>query len=276
MVETSPLISGTWASPTVKAALGTNMGVAELPSFTQDGETYHMGSFKGCKLMGVKPQANAKKAVALNKLATYLTSKDCQLERFAAVGWGPSNKEALQNETVKADPVLNAVFAQSEYATVQGQIHGSWWGLATTLATSIKNSDGTDDAIKAALQTYDDSEQSLFSLDKNAWLLVGVWNGWDNADSSMLATKVDDTTYSVDVTVPDDADYKGGRFVHPGEWGTNAGGTIVDTDSQQYLDMEKSTSGDNNLVFLAGGTYAITLTVDASNNPVSIHIELGQ
>ena len=270
------LISGTWAYPTVKATLGTNMGVAELPSFEQDGETYHMGSFKGCKLMGVKPQANAKKAVALNKLATYLTSKDCQLERFAAVGWGPSNKEALQNETVKADPVLNAVFAQSKHATVQGQIHGSWWGLATTLATSIKKSDGSDEAINAALQTYDDSEQSLFSLDKNAWLLVGAWNDWDNADSSMLAEKLDDTNYGIEVTVGADLGYKGGLFVHPGEWGTNAGGTIVDADSQQYLDMAQSTSGDNNLVFLAGGTYAITLTVDASNNPVSIHIELGQ
>lgn len=267
------LVSGTWAYPTVKAALGSNMGVCELPSFTQDGETFHMGSFKGCKLMGVKPQTNAKKAVALNKLATYLTNKQCQLERFDAVGWGPSNKEASKEDRVKNDPVLKAVYAQSSHATTQGQIHGSWWGLATTLATAIKDGNGTDDAISAALQTYADSERALFELDKNAWLFVGAWNGWDNADPAMIAKKVDDTHYEVTVNVEDSLDYKGGRFVHPGQWDPKNSEDIVDAESKDLIETtDSSTNGDRNIIFKSAGKYKVTLTTDADNNATSIHI----
>jgi len=263
------LVSGTWAYNTVKGALGNNMGVAELPSYTDAlGVKHHLGSFKGCKLMGVKPQSDPKKAVALNKLAVYLTGEKAQLERFEAVAWGPSNKEAQKNEKVLANPALTAVRAQSPYAVSQGQIHGSWWGIATTLATAIKNSDGSDLALAAALKTYDDSEQQLFSLDKNAWLLVGAWNGWDNADSTMIAKEVSTGVFEITVEVGEDLDYKGGRFVHPGEWGTDFGGTIVDTESQALIDVASSTSGDHNIVFLAGGTYKLTLDTSVP----SIHI----
>lgn len=263
------LVSGTWAYNEVKKALGNNMGVAELPSYTVDGETFHLGSFKGCKLMGVKPQSDPKKAVALNKLAVYLTSEAAQLERFETVAWGPSNKKAQQNEIVLANPALTAVRAQSEHAVTQGQIHGSWWGLATTLATAIKNSAGDEAVMEAALQTYDDAEQALFSLDKSAWLLVGQWNDWDNADASMIAKKVSDDVYEITVEVSEDLAYKGGRFVHPGEWGNDFGGTIVDAESQALIDVEASTSGDHNIVFLAGGVYKLTLDVSVP----SIHIE---
>jgi arabinogalactan oligomer/maltooligosaccharide transport system substrate-binding protein len=105
------LISGTWAKNDVKNALGDNYAAADLPSFTIDGKSYHLGSFSGNKLMGVKPQSDGEKAVACQLLAEYLTNEKCQLERFNAVGWGPSNKAAQQNEAVKADPALAALAA---------------------------------------------------------------------------------------------------------------------------------------------------------------------
>ena len=262
------VVSGTWAYNTVKATLGNNMGVAELPSYTIDGQKYHLGSFKGCKLMGVKPQSDPKKAVALNKLAVYLTSEKAQLERFEAVAWGPSNKAAQQNEKVLANPALTAVRNQSPYAVTQGQIHGSWWGLATTLGTAIKESKGDTAVMQAALEKYDDSEQALFALDKTAWLLVGFGN-WDNADMTLQATKVDDTHFEATVEIADDLGYKGGRFVHPGEWSNDFGGTIVDEASQSLIDVDLSTSGDHNIVFLTGGTYKLTLDTSVP----SIHIE---
>ena len=63
------LVSGTWDFEAVKGILGDNMGVTDLPSFEVDGKEYHLGSFNGCKLMGVKPQVDAEKGAALNKLA---------------------------------------------------------------------------------------------------------------------------------------------------------------------------------------------------------------
>ena len=63
------VVTGTWAYNTVEGILGENMGVADLPSFEVDGQEYHMGSFSGFKLLGVKPQTDAVKSAALHKLA---------------------------------------------------------------------------------------------------------------------------------------------------------------------------------------------------------------
>ena len=266
------LVSGTWAYPTVKAALGDNMGVAELPSYTIDGHTFHLGSFKGCKLLGVKPQADAKKAAIASKLALFLTNKDSQLERFEAAGWGPSNKEAQTADAVKAAPHLQAVEAQRPYATTQGQIHGSWWGLATTLGTAIGDAKEDETAIRAALATYEAGLESLFSIDKTGYLVVGGHNDWDNADTSMVMTKVSDGVYEHTITMPDDADYKGFRIVHPTEWGKELGYAQCDEASQAVIDVEASSAagnGDNNIILAKGGTYKITLTLSA-DKPINV------
>ena len=69
------LVSGTWDYSAVSAILGENMGVADLPSFEVDGTQYHLGSYNGCKLLGVKPQTDAMKGAALHQLAQYLTGE---------------------------------------------------------------------------------------------------------------------------------------------------------------------------------------------------------
>ena len=53
--------------------LGDNLGVADLPSFTVDGTSYHLGSYAGFKLLGVRPTTDAKRAAVLQQLALYLT-----------------------------------------------------------------------------------------------------------------------------------------------------------------------------------------------------------
>ncbi|MBO4925856.1 MAG: extracellular solute-binding protein, partial [Clostridia bacterium] len=124
------VVTGTWDYTTVEGILGDNMGVADLPSFEVDGQLYHLGSFNGCKLLGVKPQVDAVRAAALNQLALYLTGEKCQMERFEALAWGPSNIAAQASDAVQANPGLAALLAQSPYSIPQGQIHGSWWDIA--------------------------------------------------------------------------------------------------------------------------------------------------
>ena len=177
------VVSGTWDYNVASQALGNNFGAAELPSFEVDGKTYHLGSFNGFKLMGVKPQKDAKKAAALHKLAQYLSDEKAQLERFEAAGWGPSNLKALANEKVQAAPHIMAVMAQKAYATPQGQIHGSWWDIAKVIATEVK--DATDDAgLQAALDHYYDSISSLFKMTEselNSFTVIGkiLGSNWD-------------------------------------------------------------------------------------------------
>ncbi len=178
------VVTGTWNYQTIKDQLGDNFGVADLPSFTVDGQSYHIGSYSGCKLIGVKPQSDAVKGAVLNQLAQYLTGKDCQLERFTNFGWGPSNKEAQADPAVTADPTLTALNQQNEYAIPQPNINGSWWDIAKVITTDIKASDGSDEALKAALQKYEDSIAAVFEMTdevRNAFTVIGAVNGssWD-------------------------------------------------------------------------------------------------
>ena len=177
------VVTGTWDYTTVEGILGDNMGVADLPSFEVDGKEYHLGSFNGCKLLGVKPQVDAVRQAALNQLALYLTGEKCQMERFEALAWGPSNIAAQQSDAVQANPGLAALLAQSPYSIPQGQIHGSWWDIAKVIGDDVKNAE--DEAgLQAALDNYNDKIASLFTMSddvKYGWTLIGAVNGtmWD-------------------------------------------------------------------------------------------------
>ena len=192
-IPSAVVISGTWDYETVKGILGDNLGIAELPSFNVDGKDYHLGSFNGCKLMGVKPQGDAKKAAAIHKLAQYLTSESAQMERFETLGWGPANLVAQKAEKVQESPALVALLAQAPYSIPQGQIHGSWWDIGKAVATNIKAA--TDDAgLQAALDTYKTAIDGLFSLSedvKNAFTVIGTVNG-TNWDTDLEMVKGDD------------------------------------------------------------------------------------
>ncbi len=250
------VVTGTWAYSTVAEILGDNLGAAPLPSFTVDGKTYHLGSFNGFKLLGVKPQADPVKAAAVNKLAQYLTGEKAQLERFEAVAWGPSNLADLQLDAVKNHPAISAVMAQKEFATPQGQIHGSWWNIAKVIGDDVAAA--TDDAgLQKALDNYKEKIDALFGL--TGYIFVGAWCNWDNADASMLMKEADGVlTLTLDVP---ESDYMGGRIVVAGEWGTDYGYNQVTTGKELLnpdMDPSLGNNGDNNIVFAAAGNYTVT------------------
>ena len=251
------LVSGTWDFETVSGILGDNMGVTDLPSFEVDGKEYHLGSFNGCKLMGVKPQVDAVKAAALHKLAQYLTGEKAQMERFEALSWGPSNLADQASEAVQANPGLAALIAQAPYSVPQGQIHGSWWDIAKVIGEDVKAA-ADEEGLKAALQNYYNKINDLFNLDASTLLFVGAWNGWNNADDT-------DTYYFKDGTLTLDvpeSDYMGGRIVNPGDWGTDKGFAQVTTGADLIKDLGAD-NPDNNIVFAEPGNYTVTIDGDA-------------
>ncbi|MDO5436404.1 MAG: extracellular solute-binding protein [Clostridia bacterium] len=172
------VVTGTWDYNTVLDILGDNMGVADLPCFTVDGVQYHLGSYNGCKLMGIKPQVDEDKAAALELLAEYLTGEQCQLERFEERSWGPANLAAQGSEAVQANPGLVALNAQAPYSIPQGQIHGSWWDIAKVIGDDVKAAE--DEAgLQAALDNYTAKIAALFTMtsdEKNAWTVIGTCN----------------------------------------------------------------------------------------------------
>ena len=237
------VVTGTWAFDDVKAILGDNMGVTDLPSFEVDGTSYHLGSYNGCKLLGVKPQTEATKMAALHKLAQYLTGEECQMERFEALSWGPSNSNAQASEAVQSNPGLSALLLQSPYSIPQGQIHGSWWDIAKVIADDVKAA--TDDAgLQAALDNYKAKIDALFTVSddvKNAWTVIGDING---------------DTWSVDIEMTE---------TESGIWQTKDALTLNAGNEfkvRQGLSWDNAYPADNFVVETAG-TYYIRLDVNS-------------
>lgn len=148
------IITGVWEYEYIKGQFGDNLVCAELPSFTVNGKTHHMSSFDGYKLMGVKPQADKKKASVCRKLAEYLTNAENQLNRFKAVSWGPTNKGATENPDVQNHPALKALFAQHAFAHQQEQCPGAWFNSLGGLAGSITTT-STEADIQDLLNNYE-------------------------------------------------------------------------------------------------------------------------
>ena len=140
------LVSGTWDAENVQNILGENYAAVKLP--TVDG--YQLGSFSGCKLLGVKPQDDEAKLAACDALALWLTSEQAQIGRLELLGWGPANLVAKENDALKSNVALSALAAQSIYAIGQGQYPGGYWSLAEALGDDIL-ADKYDNATDAEL-----------------------------------------------------------------------------------------------------------------------------
>jgi arabinogalactan oligomer/maltooligosaccharide transport system substrate-binding protein len=186
------VITGIWNANAAAEHFGENLGATDLPSFEVDGNSYHIGSFTGNKLMGVKPQADGAKAAVLALLAQYLTNEECQMMRYEKYQWGPSNLKAQASEAVQANISLAALAKQNAFGVPQGQIHGAWWDIAKVLGANAKNA-ASEDELKTALADYTAAIEGLFSMtdeQKNAWSVIGSICGtaWDT-DFAMTETE---------------------------------------------------------------------------------------
>ena len=240
------VVTGTWAYSDIEKVLGDNLGASDLPSFEVDGKEYHLGSFNGCKLMGVKPQSDPVKGAALHKLAQYLTGEACQMERFQALAWGPANLVDQQSPEVQANPGLAALLLQGAYSRPQGQIHGSWWDIAKVIGDDVKAAE--DEAgLKAALQNYYDKISALFNMTEDeltAWSVIGAVCGtsWDT-DFPMAAL-------GGDVYASDPLELHAGeefKVRQGASWDVNYG--------------SDGTIGGPNVVVEADGTYIVRLSI---------------
>ena len=194
------VITGIWNANAAAEHFGENLGATDLPSFTVDGNTYHIGSYTGNKLMGVKPQTDGTKGAVLSLLAQFLTNEECQLKRYELAQWGPSNLAAQASEAVQANTSLAALAKQNAYGQPQGQIHGSWWDIAKLLGAQAKAATSDED-LQAALDDYTNTINGLFQMteeQKNAWGVIGGICG-TSWDTDFAMTEVEPGVYMSDV-----------------------------------------------------------------------------
>ena len=151
------VVSGTWEYESAKQILGENLGCAPLWSFTVDGESYHLGSFSGNKLVGVKPQSDSKRAALCQSVAYFLSDEDRQEERFETLGWGPSNRQVQMSDDVMENEALTALAAQNKHATLQGQFPNAWWDTGKAIGAALKQlgkTMPTTEDLRPVLDTY--------------------------------------------------------------------------------------------------------------------------
>lgn len=132
-------VSGTWNAEAIKEKLGDNFAATKLPTYTMGKEQVQLGSFGGYKLVGVSSlTANPLDAMAL---AEWITNEENQLIRFQERAIGPSNIKVAESDDVKANIPLAALAMQSEYATSQKNVLGSYWGPAEAFGTAMETKD---------------------------------------------------------------------------------------------------------------------------------------
>ena len=248
------IVTGIWNANNAKNHFGDNLGVTDLPSFTVDGTEYHLGSYAGTKLMGVKPQTDAKKAAVLSKLAQWLTNEENQLARYNQFQWGPSNLAAQANDAVKANESLAALQKQNAHAVVQGNIHGAWWDIAKVLGAEAKAATSEAD-LQAALNDYTaaiDATLNMTDDQKNAWGVIGSICG-TNWDTDFSMTEEPAGTFTSDVL-----ELKAGeefKVRQGASWDVNYG----EGGAANGPNIKVEADGKYKVVLVLGDTVSVTL-----------------
>lgn len=135
-------VSGVWDATAIEAAWGKNYGAVKLPTYTCAGTQIQMASFAGYKMVGAN--AYSDQPYWSSKLAEWITNEQNQTLRFEKRAQGPSNINAASSTEVQNSPAIQAILAQSEFASLQ-RIGGNYWdpvmNFGNTLATG--NPDGS-------------------------------------------------------------------------------------------------------------------------------------
>ena len=249
------VITGIWNANAAAEHFGANLGATDLPSFEVNGTSYHLGSFTGNKLMGVKPQSDAKKAAVLSLLAQYLTNEECQMERFNKYQWGPSNLAAQASEAVQANASLAALAKQNANGQPQGQIHGSWWDIAKVLGADAKAA-ASDADLQKALDNYDAAIDAVLNMSdeaKQAWGVIGGICG-TSWDTDFPMTKVSEGTFESEVLNLNAGEEL--KVRQGASWDVNFGGD--------------GTLGGPNLVVETTGSYKVQLVWDGVSTTATV------
>jgi arabinogalactan oligomer/maltooligosaccharide transport system substrate-binding protein len=263
------IVTGIWNAEAAEEHFGENLGATDLPSFTVDGKSYHLGSYSGNKLIGVKPQTDSKKALLLSLLAQYLTGAECQTQRFETFQWGPSNLTAQQSDAVQANKSLAALAAQSNYAQPQGNIDGSWWDIAKVLGAKAKAAT-TDAELQAALDAYDEAIDGVLSMDEAAlmqWAIIGGVKGttWD---TDIALHEVSTGVWESDaIALNAGEEFKLRRG---GKWAPQVGLANAETGGEGYYVKIDGGADPSNIVVEATGTYVIRFEWDGTSNSANI------
>lgn len=148
----SAIFSGSWDANVVSEALGENMGVAALPTYTLNGEENQMMSYAGSKAIGVNPYS--KNMVPAVELAVYLGSAEAQLSHYNLRNVIPCNTELLKDAEVSEDPLVMAQNDTFNYTSILQPFvakMNNCWVPVENMGKGIRNKSVTHENAKEQL-----------------------------------------------------------------------------------------------------------------------------
>ncbi len=147
---------GSWNFQLYKDALGDDLGLAIIPTFNPDGNTYQLKGFYGSKAIGVNAQAKYP-AVAV-AFAAYLGGEEMQKQRFLETAQVPTNLTVGASAEVQADPVAAVIVAEANTASVMqptsAEFSSRYWSNVAAFATEIRSGDFNKNNVQEKLDTF--------------------------------------------------------------------------------------------------------------------------
>lgn len=110
------MFSGSWDAVAVKEALGDNMGVAALPTYTLNGEEKQMYSYAGTKAVGVNAQS--KNMLPAVQLAIFLGNEYSQRLHYELESVVPTHTALLDDPELLSDEVVAAINETFNYTSI--------------------------------------------------------------------------------------------------------------------------------------------------------------
>ncbi len=147
---------GSWNYQLYKDALGDDLGLAVIPTFTVNGQENQLLGFYGSKCIGVN--AHSKAPAAAVAFATYLGEEEQQMLRFTDSGQAPTNLTAGEAEEVLADVVSTVLVEESNTASVAqptaAVFSNRFWNAASALCDELFNAVMTKDNVQEKMDAF--------------------------------------------------------------------------------------------------------------------------
>jgi arabinogalactan oligomer/maltooligosaccharide transport system substrate-binding protein len=138
---------GAWNYDKYKEALGDDLGMAPIPTYTLNGAEVQLKGFYGSKAIGVN--AKAENPAAAVAFAAFLGSEAQQIARFEKSAQIPTNINAGATEAVQSDALAAVIVAEANNCSVAQPTSpvfgGIYWTYADTIPTKIKTGELTAD-----------------------------------------------------------------------------------------------------------------------------------
>lgn len=157
----SAMFTGSWDAAAIKEALGDDMGVKALPSFTLNGEEKQMLAYAGSKAIGVN--SNTEYPVQAIELAVYLGSAEAQQLHYELRNVVPCNTELLETEVIKNDELVTAqndTFNKTSILQPFVSKMNNCWTPVENMGKSIRNGSVTHDNAKEQTEAMNEAMNS--------------------------------------------------------------------------------------------------------------------